>query len=317
MPEETPLLPAGSLRRFAWIVVNVTDADRSRDFYEAFTPLRAESRLEAVEERSPSLGIDRGSFVGHVMRDDTHDGSCPVLLVQWIDPASSGTTYPSYTNPGYFRICFQTPDAGELYERVLDAGVEPLSPLRGPEPGRSTGRPVFCVRDPDGTVLEYITLPGEERLYHVNCNTRDLDRAHEFFGEALGLHCVVRSTSTEPQTHSFGPGGDLNSYDARLYRASDGTQDNPAALTLDVVENTVPQPRGEAYAAPTNVGIVRVGIEVDDVHAIRGTLVDGGVLSSSKTAEVWQLGGDFGRRDVLVVQSPDGVPVDLVGTVAH
>jgi catechol 2,3-dioxygenase-like lactoylglutathione lyase family enzyme len=156
---------------------------------------------------------------------------------------------------------------------------------------------VFSVRDPDGTVLEFLTFPGEPRLYHVNCNTADLERAHAFFGDTVGLECAVRSTTTDLEDHSFGPGGDLATYDARLYRADDNPG-GPPHLLLDVVESTFPGPVGHAYTAPTNAGIARVGVEVDDLGAT--------------PAATWELGPLLGARRVAVLRSPDDVPFDLV-----
>jgi len=299
MSDDKPSSRSGTIRRFAWIVVNVRDLERSRAFYERFTPLRDRSEFEVSD--ASVFGVERGSFVAAVMRDDTGTTACPVLLVQWSNPPVTGTTYPSHTNPGYFRICFQHPDAGALFAEVRAAGHEPLSPLRLPKPGRSTGRPVFSVRDPDGTVLEFLTFPGAPRLYHVNCNTADLERAHAFFDDTVGLECAVRSTTTDLEEHSFGPGGDLATYDARLYRADDNPG-GPPHLLLDVVESTFPGPVGHSYTAPTNAGIARVGVEVDDLGAT--------------PAATWELGPLLGARRVAVLRSPDDVPFDLVERVS-
>jgi catechol 2,3-dioxygenase-like lactoylglutathione lyase family enzyme len=311
MTAEPTLLSGAS--RFAWIVVNVRDADRSKDYYERFTALRSHTRIGATD--ATAFGLQQASYTGYELRDSSEGSPCSVFLVQWLKPGPVGATYPSHTNPGYFRLCFQHPDAAALYEEVRAAGYEPLSPLRLPKPGRSTGRPVFSFRDLDGTVLEILTFPGEPRLYHVNCNTADLERADAFFDGIIGLECAVRSTTTEPEAHSFGPGGDLHTYDARLYRTNDNPG-GPPRLLLDVVESTYPAPVGRAYDSPRNVGIARVAVEVDDVDAAYTTLVAAGVPGIDRAPETWDLGLTAGTRRVMTLRSPDGVPFDVVSAGA-
>jgi catechol 2,3-dioxygenase-like lactoylglutathione lyase family enzyme len=309
MPDARQVLDLGTALRFTWIVVNVRDLEQSRMFYERFTPLRSYARIEGTGVTA--FGVEGGTFVGDVLRDGSNPAACSVILVQWTDPLPTGHTYPSHTNPGYFRICFQHPDAGELFDAVHAAGYETLSPLRLPKPGRSTGRPVFSMRDPDGTVLEFLTFPGEPRLFHVNCNTAALDRAHAFFGETVGLECALRSTTTDLEEHSFGPGGDLHTYDARLYRAVDDGAEEPR-LMFDVVESTFPTPEGHAYPSSTNVGIVRVGVEVQDLDLVHGTLAEHAPETILAAPDTWMLGAELGTRRVAVLRSPDGVPFDLV-----
>jgi catechol 2,3-dioxygenase-like lactoylglutathione lyase family enzyme len=310
MPIE-PVLDPGSLRRFAWVVVNVTDLERSRSFYEAMTPLRTRTRVTSRRQRFGGLGIEAGSFDGYLLSDDTA-GACAVQLVQWHDPAPTGLTYRSHTNPGYFRMCFQSEHVAELYEAVIDAGIEPLSPLRVPKGEHIVGRPVFCFRDPDGVVLEFVTLPGPDRLYHANCNTADLQAAHHFYQDTLGLRSFLHSTTHEPEDHSFGPGGDLATYDAHLYCAPDGDPTGPPDFAFDVVESTYPGPVGHVYTATTNVGIVRVAIEVASVDDAYEAL--GGRSASFVHAppERWDLGPELGSIKTLVIESPDGAPMELI-----
>ncbi len=205
------------LERFAWVVVNVTDLERSRAFYEAMTPLRVYAKTEARDQRFDGLGIESGSFDGYVLRDEVAGERVSVQLVQWHDPAPTGNTYPSHTNPGYFRICFSSSDVAGLYDGVIAAGYETLTPLRLPHGQHITGRPVFSFRDPDGAVLEYVTLPGEYRMYHTNCNVSDLDQANAFYEGVLGLPKTSHLFTTEPTENSFGPGGDLATFAANIY----------------------------------------------------------------------------------------------------
>lgn len=309
-------MPKGSVaigfERFAWVVVNVTDLERSRAFYEAMTPLRVHARIEAREQRFNGLGIESGSFDGYLLRDEVAGDRVSVQLVQWHRPSPTGNTYRSHTNPGYFRICFGSPDVTGLYNSVIAAGYETLSPLRPPHGQHQKGRPVFSFRDPDGTVLEYVTLPGEYHLHHTNCNVSDLDQAHAFYQDVLGLHRESHWFTTVPESHSFGPGGDLMTYRANLYSTAGGSPEQPPNFLLDVVQSTFPGPIGRVYAEPTNVGIARVGLEVRSVDAAYEALqaTDASVIVAAP--ERWDLGADVGSVKSLIVRSPDGAPVELI-----
>jgi catechol 2,3-dioxygenase-like lactoylglutathione lyase family enzyme len=308
MPHNPSVLGQGAARRFAWVVINVTDAERSSAFYESFTQLRRRRRIES--DSGPAFGVEQGSFIGYEMREDgEHRPS--VLLVEWRDPPATGSTYPSHANPGYLRACFQVPDGAAHYQLVRRAGLKTLTPLRMPKPGRSVGRPVFCVRDPDGAIVQFVTQGTEPRLFHVNCNTNNLEAADSFFSGVLGLNCVVHSTSTTLEEHAFGPGGDLHTYDARLYRAQDASAPQPPLL-LDIVESTFPPPTGTVYATPTNVGYARLAIEVADLDAALRNLSAGAPHCIVRAPEVWRLGPEFGSKYSAVICSPDRAPIDLV-----
>ena len=250
MEEQGPLLPPGTACASPGSV-NVTDAERSRDFYEEFTPLRS---YGAWHRRMHSSR----AWVSTARRSS--DTCCatdqPVGLLGHAHPVARPATgrrdLPSHTNPGYFRICFQTPDGAALYDTAVAAGVQPLSlsGSRSPaaprddrslraRPGRRGARvPHHAGRTPP--------LPRE--LQH--CRPRPRRRV---FGHLVGLQCAVRSTTTDLEEHSFGPGGDLHTYDARLYMTPMRDGSDPQTFLLDVVESTFPPPVGQAYSSrPTS-----------------------------------------------------------------
>ena len=67
MTAEPTLLSGAS--RFAWIVVNVRDADRSKDYYERFTALRSCYLFEAFYCRPGKDGAhEKGGVEGEVGR---------------------------------------------------------------------------------------------------------------------------------------------------------------------------------------------------------------------------------------------------------
>jgi hypothetical protein len=86
----------------------------------------------------------------------------------------------------------------------------------------------------------------------------------------------------------------------------------PPRLLLDVVESTFPAPDGRAYTSPTNVGIARVGVEVDDLDRTYDIIAGRAEGCFETPPTTWELGPAFGQRRVAVLRSPDAVPFDLV-----
>ena len=78
------------INHIAHVDVNVTNADRSRRFYEATMPVETVTQIEC-KGAFPSLGVDDGWFVGYVLRSSTQLGDYPALrLIEWKRPALSG-----------------------------------------------------------------------------------------------------------------------------------------------------------------------------------------------------------------------------------
>lgn len=306
---------AGSkhLNRFSQIVVNVSDLERSRAFYEAVTPLRTYAETHAPNQTFAGLGIESGEFDGYILHDATEGEPCSLHLVKWRSPAPVGPSYRVYTDLGFFRMCFKSPDVPSLYANALANGGQPFTEPLPAENDHLMGRPVFSLPDPDGVVLEFVTLPGTDRLYHVNCNVSDLEAACSFFQNVVGLTGHRRLASYEPTNHSFGPGGDLNTFEAAVFKARGGSTGLLDVLfTLDVVKWITPPPTGRPYDHQNNLGIARISCEVDDVEEIYEEL--GGSESTIAVAppESWDYGPDLPERKVLIVRSPDGALVELV-----
>ena len=78
---------------------------------------------------------------------------------------------------------------------------------------------------------------------------------------------------------------------------------------IDVLEWKTPGPYGEAYAEPNHLGINRVALEVDDIAAARGRLIESGHPASD--VEEWDM-GEFGKRQVVVFKDPDGIMLELI-----
>ena len=141
------------------------------------------------------------------------------------------------------------------------------------------------------------------RIYHLNSNCRDLDRAVVFY-EALGLRRVVR---TVPSRHQSGAafGLDEVAWDAWILQSDDGL----AGLSLDLLQWLTPEPVGEPPALDGTPGYNRLVFFQSDLDAsIERGIAAGGTLVGGPI-EIDAAGP--GVR-IAMLLDPDGVPVQLV-----
>jgi catechol 2,3-dioxygenase-like lactoylglutathione lyase family enzyme len=82
---------------------------------------------------------------------------------------------------------------------------------------------------------------------------------------------------------------------------------------LDVLEWDVPKPYGTPYAQATNLGIIRVAFEVDDIEAAHRGLTHTGHPGIGPI-ETWDM-GEFGERRVMIFRDPDGIMLELIEQV--
>jgi catechol 2,3-dioxygenase-like lactoylglutathione lyase family enzyme len=138
--------------------INCTDHVKSKAFYEM---LGFQSVFD-IPEGSDSkmvkgLGLAEGSTAkaSIMMLDPSDQRSCRLDLIEWTDPPTEGTAYPSLMHTGVARVALYTTSLDEDLERLSAEGVEFLS-----EPvvmGNTTR--FVCFKDPDGVILELIEFP--------------------------------------------------------------------------------------------------------------------------------------------------------------
>jgi glyoxylase I family protein len=139
--------------------VNCTDLDRSRAFYEkvgfkVVTDLGVGGGREMVR----GLGLPEGSKARALlmMLEPDKPRSTRIDLIEWIEPATKGSTAPDLAHVGAVRIALWTIGIDEEYERLKGEGIEFLS-----EPVGMPGARFCCFKDPDGTILELIDFSQE------------------------------------------------------------------------------------------------------------------------------------------------------------
>jgi catechol 2,3-dioxygenase-like lactoylglutathione lyase family enzyme len=324
-PAASPLDHRGlhnRVNRLDRIVTNVSDLERSKEFWEATTPLRATARTQSPQQPFRNLGIASGRFDGYLLQDQTGGNPFAVHLVEWKDPKPVGTPYRSPLHVGWYRLAIFVEDINFWYQKVLDAGGEPWS-----EPADFTsfigapGIPVFGFPDPDGITIEYVELAGNPvgRVNHIASSTADIDGTRPFYTDVLGLDFTMRSSSC-PVPNTLGPDGGEAGYDVTWFRPRGDARVSIDHLTWAPPAAAFGTPY-DVFGQPTHRGFHRLSIEVDDIDASYRSLVKDGLRRRgskrgrrlSGPPEDWDFGPEFGgRRKVVVLTDPEGVGFELI-----
>lgn len=297
--------------RLAHVVVNVSDLERSREFYEATTPLRVVGRLAAPPQRFAGLGMDRGEFAGYVLDDGTAGRPGQVHLVEWKHPRPVGSPYPVFWHVGIAKLGFGTKlPAEERLARLDGLGVKPAN--------SEIVRGYISITDPDGTVLSFYQDPVPSARYdhwvHVNAVATDDERSTRFYRDVLGLDHHLDVFTDRPIPASQGPGADRAQWSSHMFAARGDNR-----LNVDVTRPTYPPPAqgtSTVYEEANHLGISRIGFEVDDIAAayelLRAVEPIGAAPGVVGPPESWDFGAEYGERKVLSLRDPDGIRIEFV-----
>ncbi len=143
------------------------------------------------------------------------------------------------------------------------------------------------------------------RLFHLNVNCSDLDRARRFYVDGIGLTVGVRTTVDEVQPGTaFGL--DRARWDAWILLGTAGYEGG----AIDLLEWKEPLPTGAPPAQLIETGFQRFGITVPDLDATvtRLRALDGDVWGEPHTTE---LANGTAVRLVMACD-PDGSVIELI-----
>jgi catechol 2,3-dioxygenase-like lactoylglutathione lyase family enzyme len=325
----------GHINRFSHVVINVSDLDCAVEFYENTLPVQRRQRINGPAQSYLGLGIEHGEFEGYVL-ENKKDVSPPgdfaaefparlMHLVEWKSPKPTGAPYREANHVGIYRQNHLVDNLKEAYANVLASGGRPYGEPSwiGLTPD-GFGATVFAFRDPDGTTLEMIGAESSEgevaypgMMHHCNLNIRNLETSYKFYRDVLGLDLTVYLEPPEqpPTNGSLGdilrnPDGSEFTGGQMLLAATLMGVRTDSRSPLDVLEWYTPKPYGEPYTSPTNLGIMRVAFEVDDIEAARARLILTGHAPVGPV-ETWDM-GEFGERKILIFKDPDGIMLELI-----
>lgn len=164
-------MPVGEIHHVA---VVVSDLERSADFYERLLGYRRTLRLAVGGEATErSLGLPSG-LAGRSLYLQGPSRIGQLELIVWDGPAGGQVrTEPLATGP--FLISFEVADEAEIqqiYERAQGLGAHAPNP---PDTVHLAGYgdvTALVVRDPDGTMLEFVALPTPEQVKRLRGSQR-------------------------------------------------------------------------------------------------------------------------------------------------
>lgn len=156
------------IRQMVHANICVRDMEKTIPFYEMLG-----FEVFADQVFGPGAGVWRG--LG--LEDDRRfravfmkiPGGNPVPfldIIQFLDRPTAGEAYGSLDNVGIARLCFEVADIESVALHLEARGVEfvgPVSPYEtapGVAPSGVEAR-FLCVRDPDGTVIEYAQFAND------------------------------------------------------------------------------------------------------------------------------------------------------------
>ena len=144
--------------RFYHVNINVADLDRSIRFYEIFgfkSLFRTKQDAETCRRTAEAFNRPYNEAEYAFLRIGDDPKSACLDLVEWHTRPTFGTPYETANHAGIYRILVHVSDPDATIAALEKAGHPLMGPvLRAtPFPGK-TPTTMFCVRDPDGVVVE-------------------------------------------------------------------------------------------------------------------------------------------------------------------
>jgi catechol 2,3-dioxygenase-like lactoylglutathione lyase family enzyme len=145
--------------RIFHVNINVADLDRSIDFYRrlGFVVVHRE-RLEPDALRATLAKFGETDAVGAefalLRLGDDPTATC-LDLVHWDRPMRAPTNRVDQL--GLYRLAVQCTDPASVLRALAAAGIELVGPHGRRSPETHDPADWFCVRDPDGTVVEIVS----------------------------------------------------------------------------------------------------------------------------------------------------------------
>ena len=235
-------------------------------------------------------------------------------LIQWFDPENLQPAYSKLNALGFAKVVLGTDDLMADLKRMASSGYEPI----GPVATESTGAQFAVLKDPAGTFVElrqnrtrahaltngsYVT-----HIDHLNINVSDLERSVSFY-QRLGFESEdgSRRVSSEAEAHARGFSEPFVVREAMLTHTTDGSQ-------ILLSQWVTPADASPPHPLPINhAGIQRVNYASADIETDVAVLKRAGVPFVSPIVRCCD--GDRSTMGIAVFEDPDGVFLQLLGTV--
>jgi glyoxylase I family protein len=289
---------------------NCSDLTRSLPFYRDVLGLVPMAHTKPQPQDGRAFGLAGAAAWDARLLHDARGLEGPAVdLLEWRQPAPTGRPYAAANHLGIFRLCLGHPDLAGLHRRLLAEGIPCLSAPQevSVDPERGVSARFFCCLDPDGTTIEFLELPGDPRLLHVNVNCSDLERSSAWYRRVLGLEVVGRSNPGPVAAPGLGLKGRV-AWRAE-FLAIPGRSDH---FVIDLLEWRTPRPIGRPYPAANHLGLYRIAFLVEDLRACHAELRRLGVACGEPCR--LDMGPDVPVDGLwaLFMADPDGSCLELI-----
>lgn len=144
----------GMIDDFQHVSITCRDLERSVRFYEALG-LDVIKRIGEVEEEgiAHAFQLPRGHLAVVYLAAPKATGKMFIDLVQWLEPPSTGESYPALNHVGLNRIAFRVSDIDATTAALRERGITFLS--REPQTFGQGIRSIVTA-DPDGVFIQLI-----------------------------------------------------------------------------------------------------------------------------------------------------------------
>ena len=288
--------PLVEVRCFLHCNYNCHDVKRLEAFYVEVFGLRVVMRSDSEGSDAHPFGI-YGTSASNVSFVYDHRGgrrSSSLELVQWIEPATIGTVYPSPWNNGIQAVAYSAADLDATAAAAIERG--------GSLVRRSDDW--MLLLDPEGVSVEVFRSEGPSEAKYLRIVCSDLERTTAWWKQ-LGF---TEAPLAEVDGNVLYPGDDERQIVAE--RGLVATDDPNFGILLTSWSG--PLPTGPTYGMPYHQGLYRMAIAVDDIRATFTALDGAGIARQSPYT--FQLPGTklTDGLTMMFIRDPDGILVELV-----
>lgn len=151
------MMKGSDVTRFSHVAICVRDLDVSVAFYERLGFRRFFEFTDDSPITGAVLGIEMRKTRMAFMRLSDDPGEGFLDLVQFVDPPTHGSAYPTLNNVGICRVALSVDDIDQTYEKLQAADVEFVTPLQRLTTPEGDELAMVCFKDPDGIFIEIIS----------------------------------------------------------------------------------------------------------------------------------------------------------------
>ena len=289
--------------RIFHVNVNCSDLERSRAFYVDGCGLGDGART-TPERTQPgtAFGLDRARWDAWILVGTQGFDGGAVDLLEWQEPAPTGTPPHALTEAGFQRVGLSVRDLDHAIEQAAALGGTVWSdPNVHHAPGGNDIRIVF-VSDPDGTALELVEGDGRGLLF-VAVTCVDLVRSVAFYW-SLGFEELARFGSAHESGAHLRVDGPVAMQEVLM-----GAPDGHVHLLLAAFEEPAARP---SSPRPANaLGIWRVALLVPDLDDAVAALRGAGIALLSEPAAM-AMGPGLPELRFVCFRGPDQEVIELI-----